>query len=123
MKLRFVMLRAVAAVVAFGSFTWFLCLIGTQVYRWFRDGEWTRIGISDGLLSLISSCCVTNGSSGAMAQFVRWLEAPQSWLGWHRVLEVVPASMGLFLLSVLGNFIFISCSDRLDGAVPVSSDE
>lgn len=122
MNLRFVVLRAVSAVVAFGSFAWFLCLVGTQVYRWLRDGEWTRIGIGDGLLSLMSSCCVTNGG-GATAQFVRWLEAPQSWLGWHRVLEVVPASIGLFLLSVLGNFIFIYCSDRLDGAAPVPSDE
>ena len=33
----------------------------------------------------------------------------------HQVLDVVPASIALFLLSVLGNFIFIYGGDLLSG--------
>ncbi|MFI4889239.1 MAG: hypothetical protein ACHQIL_01780 [Steroidobacterales bacterium] len=118
MRLRFVWLRAISAVVTFTAFSCFLGLIGMQIYRWFRDGEWTRISISDGLLSLVTSCCVHVDDAGTMAAFTRWLEAPQSWLGLHRVLEVLPATIGLFLLSVFWNFLYIYCSDRLDAAGP-----
>jgi hypothetical protein len=36
-------------------------------------------------------------------------------LGLHQVLEILPASLALFALSIVGNSIFIYCSDRLDG--------
>ncbi len=36
------------------------------------------------------------------------------WLGLHKVLEVVPASLALFALSILGNSIFIYCRDRIE---------
>ena len=116
--------RAIAAVAAFGALVWFLGLIGLQVYDWFRDGEWTHIGLRDGLLSLVSSCCVSDETGpGAMAAFLRWLETPESWLGLHRLLEAVPASIGLFLLSVGSNFLYIYCSDRLDDLKEQASDE
>jgi hypothetical protein len=38
------------------------------------------------------------------------------------VLEAVPASIGLFLLSVFSNFIYIYCSDRLDELTQVSDE-
>jgi hypothetical protein len=114
MKLHLVVLRALAAIVAFGSFAWFLGLIGTQIFRWFRDGAWTRISTSDGLISLVTSCCTRENGAGRMVEFSRWLEAPASWFGLHRVLEVLPASVSLFSLSVLANFLYIYCSDRLD---------
>jgi hypothetical protein len=124
MKTRLIWVRACAAVAAFGALAWFLGLIGLQVYQWFRDGEWTHIGVRDGLLSLVSSCCVRDESApGMMAAFMRWLESPDSWLGLHRVLEAVPASVGLFLLSVFANFIYIYCSDRLDELTEPVSDE
>jgi len=114
MKLHLVVLRAVSAIIAFGSFAWFLGLIGTQIFRWFRDGAWTRISTSDGLISLVTSCCVRDNGAGRMWEFSRWLEAPGSWFGLHRVLEVLPASVSLFSLSVLANFLYIYCSDWLD---------
>lgn len=123
MKRLYTSLRAVAAVVAFGAFICFLALLCLQLYHWLRDGEWTHIGIRDGLLSLVSSCCTHADGSGLGAQFQRWLEAPESWLGWHRVLEVVPATVGLFLLSVFGNFAYIYCSDRLEEAVAEARHE
>ena len=124
MNRRLIWGRAVAAVAAFGALSWFLGLIGLQVYHWFRDGEWTHIGLRDGLLSLVSSCCVSDETGpGLMAAFLRWLEAPESWLGLHRLLEAVPASIGLFLLSVGSNFLYIYCSDRLDDLKEQTSDE
>jgi hypothetical protein len=114
MKIHLMALRALAAVIAFGSFAWCLGLIGTQLYRWARDGAWPRISASDGLVSLVSSCCARGDGEGHMADIARWLESPASWLGLHRILELLPASIGLFLLSVFANFIYIYCSDRLD---------
>jgi len=111
---RLAVLRGLGALIAYGALASFLFLITLQIYHWFRDGEWTHIGISDGLLSVLTSCCVADGATGVMATLVRWLDTPTDWLGWHRLLEVVPASIGLFCLSVLGNFIFIYYSDRLD---------
>ena len=114
MKLHLVLMRALAAVIAFGSFGWFLGLICTQLYRWFRDGAWTSISTNDGLISLVTSCCMHPGDAGRIADFSRWLEAPASWFGWHRVFELMPASVSLFLVSMLANFVYIYCSDRLD---------
>jgi hypothetical protein len=116
MNLRLIWLRAISAVMTFAAFTCFLGLIGMQIYRWFRDGEWARISISDGLLSLVSSCCVREDGAGAMVAFAHWLEAPATWIGLHRVLEVLPATIGLFLLSVFWNFLYTYCSDRLEAA-------
>lgn len=124
MNLRLTWLRAISAVMTFAAFTCFLGLFGLQLYHWFRDGQWTRISITDGLLSLVSSCCARDvGGGGAMAAFARWLEAPESWIGLHRVLEVIPASIGLFLLSVFWNFIFINCSDRLEEGKPPAAEQ
>lgn len=114
MKIPLIFLRVVAAITAFGSFCWFLGLIGTQIYRWFRDGAWTAISSSNGLVSLVTSCCMHSGDTGRMADFSRWLEAPSSWFGWHRLLEHMPASVSLFLVSMFANFVYIYCSDRLD---------
>jgi hypothetical protein len=110
---RVALLRAVGAVVAYGCLAAFLCLISVQLYRWFRDGEWTHIGITDGLRAVVVNCCVKESSTGLGATLVHWLDTPTDWLGWHKVLEVVPASIGLFALSVLGNFLYIYCTDRV----------
>ncbi len=107
-------LRVVGGIVAYGCLAAFLCLIAVQLYRWFREGEWTRIGISDGLRAALVGCCVNEGDTGHLANLVHWLDTPTDWFGWHRVLEVVPASIGLFFLSMLGNFAFIYGSDRLE---------
>ena len=114
MKLQLMLLRAFSAIIAFGLFAWFLGLIGTQLYRWFRDGAWARISTSDGLISLVTSCCMRDGNASSMADFTHWLGAPGSWFGVHRILELLPASVSLFVLSVLANFIYIYCSDRLE---------
>ena len=52
-------------------------------------------------------------TESALGHFVAWLDAPDSWLGLHRAFEWIPASFGLFALSILGNCIFIYCRDRL----------
>jgi len=107
-------LRLAGGIIAYGCLAAFLCLIAVQLYRWFRDGEWTRIGISDGLRATLVNCCVNDGDTGHLANLVHWLDTPTDWLGWHRVLEVVPASIGLFALSMLGNFAYIYGSDRIE---------
>ena len=113
-KRRNAVMRIGGAAVAYGCLAAFILLIGVQTYRWFRDGEWTHIGISDGLLALLTRCCVRDGATGLIAHFAQWLDAPQDWLGWHKLLDTVPASIGLFFLSVIGNFIHIYGSDHRD---------
>jgi hypothetical protein len=110
---RIALLRMFGAVVAYGGLAAFLCLISVQLYRWFRDGEWTHIGITDALRTVLVSCCVNVAGTGPGAQIVHWLDTPTDWLGWHKVLEVIPASISLFALSMLGNFAYIWCNDRI----------
>jgi hypothetical protein len=101
------------ATLGYGCLAAFVWLISVQIYRWFRDGEWTRFGVSEGLRAGLLRCCVTDGDTGHLAALVRWLDTPVDWLGLHKVLEVMPASLGLFALSILGNSVFIYCRDRL----------
>lgn len=105
--------RALGAVIGYGGLVAFLWLISLQLYRWFREGEWTHIGMSDGLRTVLAHCCLQEGDAGRFAGFSRWLEAPVDWLGLHKVLEVIPASLALFAVSIVGNSIFICCRDRL----------
>lgn len=102
------------ALVGYGCLAAFLWLISVQVYDWFRDGEWTHVGIGDGLRAVLSLCGVKDGDSGRLAALLHWLDAPVTWLGLHEVFEVMPASLALFSLSILGNSIFVYCRDRLE---------
>ena len=117
MKGRDALLRAagtLGALVGYGCLAAFLYLISLQVYRWFREGEWTRFGVSDGMRVGLSHCCVKDADSGRLAALMHWLDTPVDWLGLHKVLEVVPASLALFAVSILGNSVFIYCRDRID---------
>ena len=116
MKARDAVLRltsAIGACVGYGCLAVFLWLISLQVYRWFRDGEWTRIGMSDGVRIGLLHCCVKDGDTGRLATLLHWLESPASWLGMHKVIEIIPASLALFAVSIAGNSLYIYCSDRL----------
>ena len=106
--------RVLGATLGYGSFALFLALISVQVYRWLRDGEWTRIGVSEGIRITLQHCGVQPGDTGRLAAFSHWLDAPVDWQGLHTVLEVVPASLALFLASILGNGISIYCRDRIE---------
>ncbi len=106
--------RAVGAAVGYGCLAAFLWLISMQIYRWFRDGEWMHFGVSEGIHDGLLRCCVKDGDTGRLAALVHWLDTPADWLGLHKVLEIVPASLALFALSILGNSIFIYCGDRLN---------
>ena len=104
----------IGALIGYGCLAAFLYLISLQVYRWFRDGEWTHIGMSDGMRISLAHCCVRDGETGRLAGFLKWLDSPVDWLGVHKVFEVVPASLALFAVSIAGNSLFIYCRDRLD---------
>jgi hypothetical protein len=106
--------RVVGAGVGYCGLAAFLYLVGLQVYRWLRDGEWTHFGISEALRAGMVRCCVSGEDTGRLAALVHWIDAPVDWLGLHRVLEITPASLGLFALSIVGNSLFIYCCDRLD---------
>ena len=117
MKTRNVILRlfcAVGAVIGYGCLIAFLYLVGLQSYLWFRDGEWTHIGMNEGLRIGLLKCCVEDSDTGRLAAFMHWLVAPVNWLGMHKVFEVVPASLAVFAMSIAGNCLFIYCRDRLD---------
>ena len=106
---------AVGAVIGYGGLFAFLGLVGLQSYRWFREGEWTHVGMIDGLRVGLLKCCVKEGDTGRLAAFMHWLDAPVDWLGMHKVFEVVPASLALFAVSIAGNCLFVYCKDRLAG--------
>ncbi|MDE1923656.1 MAG: hypothetical protein KGL92_09980 [Gammaproteobacteria bacterium] len=101
--------RIAGALVAYGAFAACIALVGLQLVRWFRNGEWTHIGISDGLRSLLGLWRLRDG--GRLAGLAQWLDAPTDWYGWHRVLDVIPASVGLFALSIAGNFVRIRAEE------------
>ena len=104
---------AAGAAVGYGSLAAFLYLTTLQVYRWFRQGEWTHVGVSDAMGTALAACGVKDGDAGGLAALARWLDSPLDWLGLHKILEFVPASLALFALSILGNSLFIYCRDRL----------
>jgi hypothetical protein len=105
---------AFGAVLGYGCLAAFLYLISLQIYRWFREGDWTHFGVADGMQVWLTRCCVKDGDTGRLAALVHWLEAPTDWMGLHKVLEILPASLALFALSILGNSIFIYCRDWSD---------
>jgi hypothetical protein len=105
---------ALGAVLGYGCLAAFLYLISLQIYRWFREGDWTHFGVADGMQVWLTRCCVKDGDTGRLAALVHWLEAPTDWMGLHKVLEILPASLALFALSILGNSIFIYCRDWSD---------
>jgi hypothetical protein len=116
-KVRSTILRVISvigAVIGYGCLIAFLYVVGLQSYRWFRDGEWTHIGMNDGLRIGLLKCCVKDGDTGRLTALMHWLAAPVNWLGMHKVFEVVPASLALFAISIAGNSLFIYCRDRLD---------
>ncbi len=106
----------IGAIIGYGCLIAFLYLVIMQVYHWFRDDEWTHVGLGDGLRKSLVRCCVSEASTGRLAAFVQWLDAPVDWLGLHRIIEVVPASLALFLASIAGNCLFIYSQDRISRA-------
>jgi len=103
---------AFGAALGYGCLAAFLYLISVQLYRWFREGDWTHFSVADALHFWLTRCCVKDGDTGRLAALVHWLDAPLDWTGLHKVLEILPASLALFALSILGNSIFIYCRDR-----------
>jgi hypothetical protein len=101
------------AILGYGCLAAFLYLVGVQIYRWFRQGEWTHFGVSEALRMGLTRCCLKDPDTGRLAAFVHWLDTPMDWLGLHKLLEVLPASLALFAISILGNSIFIYCRDRI----------
>jgi hypothetical protein len=105
---------ALGAVVGYGCLLGFLWLVGWQIYRWFHDAEWTHVGLSDGLQTSLLRCCTKISDAGQLGVFVRWLDAPVTWLGMHKVFELIPASLALFAVSIVGNSVFVYCKDKLE---------
>jgi len=101
------------AVIGYGCLAAFLGLTGLQIYRWFREGDWTHVGVVDGLRSTLAFFGAPDAAGGRSAALSHWLDAPIDWLGLHRVLEALPASLALFAISILGNCIYLYSSDRL----------
>ena len=52
MSARTVVLRVtsvIGALIGYGCLAAFLYLVGMQLHNWFRQGEWTHIGMGDGI--------------------------------------------------------------------------
>lgn len=107
-------MHVVGGSVGYGALMIFLYVMGLQIYRWFRDGEWTHFGVAEALRTVLGHCCVKDGDTGRVSALLHWLDAPADWVGLHQVLELVPASLALFAVSILGNSVYVYCKDRLD---------
>jgi hypothetical protein len=103
----------IGAIIGYGCLAAFLYLVSMQLYYWFRQGEWLHVGMGDGIKVGLARCCLRVDGAGYLAGFLQWWSAPVSWLGLHKVFEVVPASLALFAVSIAGNSLFIYCRDRL----------
>lgn len=69
--------------------------------------------MGDGIKVGLLRCCVKDDGTGHFVGYLQWWDSPVTWLGLHKVFEVVPASLALFAVSIVGNSVFIYCSDRL----------
>jgi hypothetical protein len=107
------LLAGIGALIGYGCLLAFLYLVGMQAYRWFREGQWTHIGMGDGIRKGLAHCCVKEGAGGRLESFLQWWDAPVTWLGLHKVFEIIPASLALFAVSIVGNCLFNYCRDRL----------
>ncbi len=103
----------IGAIFGYGCLIAFLFLISMQLYGWFRQGEWTHVGMGDGIKVGLLHCCMKEDGAGHFAGFLQWWDSPVSWLGLHKVFEVIPASLALFAVSITGNSVFLYCTDRL----------
>jgi hypothetical protein len=101
------------AAIGYGCLAAFLALVGFQTYRWFHDGEWTHVGVDDGLRAALARLGGPEALGGPLGALGHWLDAPVTWLGLHKTLEILPASLALFAISILGNSLFVYASDRL----------
>jgi hypothetical protein len=118
MSARTVVLRitsVIGAIIGYGCLIAFLYLIAMQLHGWFRQGEWLHVGMGDGIKEALIRCCIRDGTAGHFAAFLQWWDSPVSWLGLHKVFEVIPASLALFAVSIAGNSLFIYCRDRVRG--------
>lgn len=106
-------LSAFGALIGYGFLVGFLWLVVAQISDWLRVGEWIHLGVAEGLHAELLRCCLRTGDAGHLAALVYWLETPISWLGMHKLLEVLPASLAMFIVSVAGNCLFIYCKDRI----------
>jgi hypothetical protein len=107
------MLAGIGAFIGYGCLLAFLYLVGMQTYRWFREGAWTHFGMGDGIRIGLQRCCIKDGAGGWLVSFAQWWDSPATWFGVHKVFEVIPASLALFAVSIVGNSLFIYCRDRL----------
>ena len=56
---------------------------------------------------------VPDDATGRLAGLSHWLDAPVNWLGLHKVVELLPMSLALFAVAILGNFLLVYGTDRL----------
>jgi hypothetical protein len=106
-------LSVLGGVVGYGCLAASLSLVGLQIYGWFKEGEWTHISLGDGIRAVLERMHIPDDATGRLAGLSHWLDAPVNWLGLHKVVEVLPASLALFAVAILGNFLFVYGADRL----------
>ena len=107
--------RGIGAAVGYGGLAAFLWLISVQLYRWFRDGEWTHIGVSDGLRAALARCCVD--STAIPAGLLRCgTGSMRPWIGWGctKCSKSFRHRSRCSRCAIAGNSIFIYSCDRIE---------
>jgi hypothetical protein len=64
-------------------------LFGYQIFLYLKHGAWESISVIDGLIRF-------NKKTPSL-----WLLYPQDWIGLHELLEKIPMTFGLIILSVI----------------------
>ena len=100
-------------IVGYGCLAASLSVVGWQIYRWFKEAEWTHVSLGGGIRAVLDRMHIADDAAGRLARLSHWLDAPVNWLGLHKVVEVLPASLALFFVAILGNFLLVYGADRL----------
>ncbi len=85
----------IGAIIGYGCLAAFLYLIGMQLHGWFRQGEWTHIGMGDGIKVGLMRCCVRDDGAGHFAGFLQWWDSPVNWLGLAQSIRGDPGVSGV----------------------------
>ena len=106
-------LSVLGGVVGYGCLAASLSLVGLQSMGGSRRENGRTSVCGDAIRAVLDRMHIPDDATGRLAGLSHWLDAPVNWLGLHKVIEVLPASLALFSVAILGNFLLVYGADRL----------
>jgi len=95
-------LQVALVLAVFGVILAGLAVPALQIYGWLRYGNWTPFSIIDSL-RLVAELFADPESPPT--RLAAWLESPSSWIGLHKLLSFLHASIGLWAVALGGAYL------------------